>query len=491
MNKPVLRKRFVDVGATNYNSDNFQNFLFQELEFGVNGVPINFFKCDFRGSSFINVRFKKSNFDRSDFINSYLSDTTFSECYFGTDFSNTLFNRVQFVNNEHDTCTYSNSKFLNCLFDHEHIIASTLRSSTFAACTFLNCKFEQNTLDEIAFENCVIKTLSFSDMGAYNLSFENCELENIVVDPDYLGSYLFKNSSFNGLIYEYRGHEINLTGSLAKDYLTLSIFYLENQRYFESLNTHILHSFLAEKVPIDMNFVESIFLAIKQYPHGIGKYDQMDRAIKLLIFYIGSDVMAIESTMKIVSLIENLKIEFDNLNDRLRFNSNLFLLKENVEHYLFESRELKGVQGDKMLYVEFQIDQEDFSFFQEELDSFFHAVSVELAITQTNQTYTIVGSRKGSLIVEVVAISIGVYTLARIARGILGVVHQIIMDYRIKTKALNLLGQPEKLIELEKSVKIANKILSRPSDELITKSGSLVRLLKAFHIFPNTMFKGE
>jgi uncharacterized protein YjbI with pentapeptide repeats len=491
MDLPILNKTFFDTGNALREQENFQHFLFKDLNFKNRKEPISFFRSDFRGVKIENVQFYKNNFDRADFINSYITNTTFDNCFFGTDFLNVIFHKVEFRNNMEDTCSFHNCSFVDCAFESETVINTSNRNSTYSNCHFSNCNWEKNSFEDIHYIQTSFKNISFAEMCAYNLDFTGCNFENTSVDPDYLGSYLIKKTELKDLNYIYRGQGISLTGKIEADLETLSRFYFSNHRYYEAFNTVLLYSHYNKFKESISGFFERILHLITQDKHYLRRTEQLNRLIRILIFYSDSALIPSKDFYLIIGIMENFSIPFESINDKILYQNNLQLLKETVQTNIFELG-IWDFDSVGITYAEIEIDEDDFALFKTNLAGFYDSLIEEYGITDFGTGYEILGTRKGSLIVEIAGVAVGIYGLATIAKSILAKVMEIKMEYLITHKNIELLVSDnfKDMKEWEKKVIIARKIQEKPSDELFKKAGPLIKLMKSFHIFPNAFFKG-
>lgn len=489
MTLPIKDKLFADTGNSDQGERNFQHFLFKDLDFTGRSEPISFFRSDFRGVKVDNVKFYKNNFDRADFLNAYVLNSTFLDCFFGTDFTNVIFNNVKFVGNKEDTCAYYNCKFINCLFEEETIINTTNRNSTYVSCIFNNCTFKQNSFEDLHYSTSSFDSVSFADMGAYNLDFTSCNFNQTIVDPDYLGSYLIKDSDIKGLEYRYRGKVLTFTGEIVDDLRMLSIFYLENQRFYESLNSILIANQISNTEVHITSLFEKVIELINEDTHELRRNQQFEKIITMLVFYSDSKIISPENLFFIIGLLHGDQIKFNSLADRLKYRSNLQLLEDTVKSNLLELG-IWNFDPKQIIYSEFEINEEDFEVFKTEISGFIAAIENEYGFDH-NISFEIVGTRKGSLIVEIVQYAISAFCLATIAKSLISKIIEIKMEYKISEKTIMLLetGSMDDIKNWEKKAEIARRIQKKPSDEIYKKANPLLKLIKSFNIFPNTFFK--
>jgi uncharacterized protein YjbI with pentapeptide repeats len=491
MDTPSQFQVFTDTGETSREKENFQNYLFKDIDYRNKPVAVSFRRSDFRAVKMQNMHFFKNNFDRADFVNAYLKETTFDECNFGTDFFNTVFEKCTFKGNNFDTSTLNNNRYFDCCFENEHILNTTNRQAFYSNCTFKNCIYEMNSFEDINFDNCIFENINFAEMGAYNFSFTSCSFKNFTVDPDYLGSYLFKHSPLEQTQFMYRGDGLALNNNLIEDLKTLSIFYLQSSRLFEAFNMTLLYRQYSKQELSILGYLDNILDQIGTDKHDLRKFDQINRIIKAIIFYANSTVISIEETFYIIGQFENKRISFDNMHDQLQYVNNIYFLKQNIESILFETGDLSHVNPLSEIYCEITIEESSYEEFKTMMSEYLNSISSNYGIPELNN-YKILGTRKGSLIVEIIGYATGIYVLITILKSIFVRTLEIKVEYTIYKKTHQLLEENNrKLKDLETDVNIARRILSTPSDEILTKARPLSLLMKNFSVFPNALVKGK
>ena len=85
-----------------YTCRNLSYIKFKDIDFSIY-KPISFFRSDFRGSRFENIKFQNNYFDRADFIGS-----TFINC--------------QFINVNFGACEMKSCFFVDSVFEHLNVI---------------------------------------------------------------------------------------------------------------------------------------------------------------------------------------------------------------------------------------------------------------------------------------------------------------------------------------------------------------------------------
>jgi len=487
MTELTKAKHFADNGETDRSGENFQNQIFANIDFKNRPEPISFFRSDFRAVKMDHMKFYYNNFDRADIVNGHIADSTFNGCKWGTDFINSVFTQSVFTGNLMDTCTIHKCYYKSCTFENERIINTSNRESSYSRCNFNNCSYEMNSFNDLNYSKCSFRSVNFANMGAYDLNFDKCNFKDVVMDPDYFGSYLFKDTAITDIKFAYRGKEFKLAGDMHEDLQSLALFYLENARYYEAFNTTLLFRHFA-KVPVSIiNYFETLFGLINGETNSIIKQEQIIRIVKTLIFYTNSDVLSPDELFYFIGYLKDIKIEFFSLTDKLMFFNHIDLLAKTVEAYLLDFPPSNIKEDFRQIYAEIQIDEENFDEFKIALDGFFREFMIESGLSEESG-YQIVGTRKGSLIFELVGYAVGLYTLATILKSTVSKFFEIRVEYSIALKAQKLINEDVKTIEdLKKVAPVARKILATPSDEIFKKAKPLTNLMKQFHLFPNAL----
>lgn len=480
-------KHFTDTGESDRSGENFQNQIFANIDFRQRHEPISFFRADFRAVKMDHMQFYFNNFDRADIVNGYITDSAFDACNWGTDFLNTVFMNTTFKGNNMDTCTIHKCYYKSCTFDNERIINTTNRESTYSHCTFSRCTFEMNSFNDLNFEKCNFKSINFANMGAYDLSFDKCHFKDVVMDPNYFGSYLFKNTRLEDVQFAYRGKEFRLSGNIYEDLQSLAVFYLENGRFYEAFNTTLLFRAFANAPVFIIGYFETLIGLISGETNAIIKQEQIIRIIRILIFYADSDELKPEELFYFIGYLKDIKMDFFSLSDKLSFFSQVDLLAKTVEAHLLDFKPSRIKEDFRIIYAEIQIDEADSIKFRDALNGFFLQYMAEIGYSD-EVGYEIIGSRKGSLVFEIVGYAVGLYALATVLKSTVSKFFEITIEYSLTVKAKKLIEQDVHTIDdLQKIAPVIRKAMAPPSDEIFKKAKPLAGLMKQFHLFPNAL----
>lgn len=344
-----------------------------------------------------------------------------------------------------------------------------------------------NSFNDLNFIKCSFKSIDFANMGAYDLTFDGCHLKAVTMDPDYFGSYLFKNTHIDNIEFTYRSKEFRLSGSFFDDLQSLAIFYLEHGRYYEAFNTTLLFRHFA-KVPVSIfSYFEKLIGLIKEESNNLIKQEQINRIIKILIFYTNSELLKPDELFYFVGWLKELKLDFFTLSERLSFLNNIDLLSKTIEAYLFDFKPTSIKDDFRPIYAEIQIAEADLGEFEIALNDFFNEFMSENELPEQSG-YHILGTRKGSLIVELIGYAIGLYVLATILKSTVSKFFEIKIEYSLTIKAQKLIREDINTTDdLTKIAPLIRKTMAPPSDEIFKKAKPLANLMKQFHLFPNAL----
>jgi uncharacterized protein YjbI with pentapeptide repeats len=488
MDELSVPKLFVDNGNSSRKFENFQNFIFKNLDFKNSKEPISFFRSDFRGTTITKVHFWKNSFERCDFINAYVTDSTFEQCHFRTDFTNIIFERVIFNTNFQDTCAFYNCIFLNCVFQNERITETVTRNCEYNDCEIKECSFDKNAFDDITFFKTSLQNISLADMGAINLTFDQCSLENVSLDPDYMGSYLIKHTSIAAIKYEYRGHEIPLSGELIEDFRTLSIFFTRERRYYEAFNLIILFNFYSKSDSSLSAFFKQIVEAINSDPHVLRHIEQLNRCVTIIKFYGTSGIINAKDSFYMIGLLKSTDVSNIRMKDKVSFERSLYDLEISLQSIFMHPWIWNSIDPFSLVTAEVQIDDDSFDLFKENYNDYLNQLLADFGESNMTAEFQVLSVRKGSLIVEFISYAMAIYGLARIIKAIFSEIYSIKLEFEIQKKTIKLISESDAKnpLLLQKNVLKAREIINKPSDDLLKNSGKLSALLKRFKIYTNT-----
>lgn len=475
--------RFQPTASLDRSNESFQGVLFMDLDFLQAQQPISFVRGDFRRAKIDNVHFWKSDFDRADFIDAFVRLSGFESCQFGTDFLNTYFDGVHFSRNHSDTCTITDCVYENCTFLGETIINSTLSACRYKNCVFDSCDLRMNTADSLAFSKCTFRNVDFSNMTAVNFQFADCQFENVRLDPDYLGTYLFKGSAPDNIHLTYRGESLQLNAEYLSSLEVLMDSYATATRYYEVFNCAVLYNYLAQRGKTLLPLFRGVIHSINGEPAFIRKHSA-ERIIGLLSFYADSPAIDTNELFALVTALDDIALEEISLVDRLQIESKVSFLKNWIQAILLQWQSPRPPEAGR-LYFEVTIEESDRSKVKVFLKGFFEGQANEAA------DVVVLGERHGSLILECVGHGAAVFSLAICLREISSTLVRIVLEFQLSAKYIRLLRDASTVKDVGKIHREIRPLLNPPSARSYENARKLAECLKELRIFSESAVKGD
>ncbi len=497
MSQLVSKQKFYNTGNIKRVKENFQGYLFEEINLLKDKEPISFFRSDFRGSKFLNSTFYKNNFSRADLIDSIIISTRFKECLFQhTELYNSFFERSVIDNSIFKSVTCSRLYFQNCEIEEAKFHDATIKDTNFKDCKLHTSKFTKSSLDEIKFEECDIRDVDFSNMTAINLYFSNCSFQNLIIDADYLGSYFFKGNYLDKIKLKYRGKLINLKMQKHEIIDNLLRICLENRRYYEAINLFIQRNVLLnEKVSI-YELTKKILQQLLNEENFLIRSYQLEKIFRIFEFYYNSDCLILDDYFKFIAFFDSFPTQTLSLDEQLLISNYTQNIKNLFDVYELNN-EFINTSNANLGFIEITVSNENEQYFIKELDKFL-ANFISPSLTPSD-VYIIAGKRKGSVVYEIVIYATVALWLLNILkrgvkqiRGISNTIGHIFVDWSINRKlqleaknALNI----EKLNEI-KAVQIISEQAIKDSAVPLSKAQELLSLIEGAKYFPNTFSNG-
>jgi uncharacterized protein YjbI with pentapeptide repeats len=457
--------------------------LFADLDFLQAQQPISFFRGDFRRAKIDNVRFWKSDFDRAGFIDAFIRLSRFENCRFGTDFLNTYFDGVHFSYNDSDTCTITDCVYENCTFSGETIINSTLSACRYKNCVFDSCDLRMNTADTLAFTKCTFRNVDFSNMTATNFQFADCRFENVRLDPDYLGTYLFKGSAPDNIHLTSRGETLQLNAGYLSSLEVLMDSYATATRYYEVFNCAVLYNYLAQQGKTLLPLFRWVIHSINSEPPFIRKHS-VERTIGLLSFYADSPAIATNELFALVVALDDIALEEISLVDRLQIESKVSFLKNWIQAILLQWQSPRPPEAEA-LYFEVTIEESDRVKVKTLLEGFFEDQAIEAV------GVVVLGERRGSLILECIGHGATVFALAICMREISSTLVRIVLEFQLSAKYVGLLRDASTVKDVARLHKEIRPLLTPPSARSYENARKLAECVKELRIFSESAVKGD
>jgi uncharacterized protein YjbI with pentapeptide repeats len=475
--------RFQPTASLDRSNESFQGLLFLDLDFREAQQPISFVRGDFRRAKIDNVRFWKSNFDRADFIDAFVRASGFESCAFGSDFLNTYFDGVHFSHNDSDTCTLTDCVYENCTFSSETIVNSTLSACRYKNCIFDSCDLRMNTADTLIFTKCTFRNIDFSNMTAVNFQFADCRFENVRLDPDYLGTYLFKGSAPDNINLTYRGEIVQLNAQYLSSLEVLMDSYANATRYYEVFNCAVLYNYLAQRGKTLLPLFRGVIHSINSEPAFIRKHSA-DRIIALISFYADSPAIPTNELFTLVAALGDIALDDIPLVDRLQIESKMSFLKNWIQAILLQWQSPRPPEGEAV-YFELTIEESDRPKVEVLLKGFFEG-QADGAVG-----LMVVGERRGSLVLECVGHAAAVFSLAICLREISSTLIRIVLEFQLSAKYVGLLRDASTAKEVARLHKDIRPLLTPPSGRSYEYARKLAECVKELRIFGESAVQGD
>ncbi len=300
MNNDIVKLNiFINDANSVRDKENLSYTLFKNEDLFCGNIGISFFRCDFRGSKFVNCNFFRNNLDRADFVSCMFQNVNFKNTKIAAcEIKNCYFSNVIFADkNYYDNTSIQECTFINCKFMSEQFLVN-MKNCKFIDCTFSYCNFERSTTEKIYFENCDIYNTDLATMHAERHIFKECSLKNVYIGIDYIFGYLFCNTNIEGMIVLYHGEEVCLDdGQIFAKYIK-SLWI--QQRYYEFINANVIYRYydcvpkaLKKSLELSKNKVDSI--------RELDISDILDS----LCFYIENNILPYNSFVEIMNIIDN------------------------------------------------------------------------------------------------------------------------------------------------------------------------------------------
>lgn len=494
---------FSDDGNNKREKENFQGFLFNKLDMSERTVPISFYRSDFRGAKFQDVTFSGNNFSNSDFIDSSVINTTFDNSQFKyAEIYNSYFEKTSFSKSTFSSTSLIKLVYKNCIIENTKFDVNTFRECKFSNCKFIDSTFEKNSMDDIEFEKTTFKNIDLSNMTAINLFFSDCKFENVVIDADYLGSYFFKGKFFENLKLKYRGKVFDLDISQSDLLNNLFKILLERGRYYEAINIVIQKNLLYEEKKSIFSLIKMASEQLFKEKSQLKRTYQFDKIFRLLEYYLNTGYVSLSDYFMIIGYFEKLELSKLEFFEQISFLEKLSRLKMLLEKMDLALNFIESTAGHDHVLMEITINEAD----QKKFEKYFEVTMKDIGkkLSVKGVPYQIVGSRKGSLIYEIVGYSGAALVFMKILLSLVKVTRQTLhesihlaIDYRMDSKALSLSkkisgrDQLKKMKEIKEYQLISKKNIGKTSDVASEDVEKLLPLIKSAVIYPNALTKGK
>lgn len=426
-----------------YTCRDFSYTQYIDIDFSLY-KPISFFRSDFRGSRFENIKFQNNNFDRCDFI-----ATTFKNCQFtNVDFGACEIKACFFINCAFEKCIFNNTSiqesiFEKCIFNKQHILVN-MKNCEMKQSQINNCSFERSTTEKIEFESCVIKNTDFATMHAECHKFIDCKLNDVKLDVSYVFGYLLCNTSIEDFKVLYRGKEVKLNSQEE------AVKFLEESRTYELINIFFIYKGFDRIPPLLDRIIKHLY----------SNYNPATKAdisniFEALIFYATHDIMPYSCFVDCLDCINSITLPKLNLKDELLFIG----YKEKLNHIIFD-----GLYGNK--FIESSSNQKAILILHINSDDYNEALKIsDDFLAELYEKCNLIGewqlveSCRGSWILTFVISAMIIVMLPKIIKNYYNLISEIQIKSSLKKKILKKADCPRLTTnEMEQLVDIVDKL---------------------------------
>lgn len=304
---PAELYKFVDDGRGDRSKESFQGVSFDKIN-QLKSAPISFFRSDFRKARIADCVFVKSNFSRCDFIASIFENSRFLECDFLTSsMMNCVFRKCIFERNKHFNPDLIRCRLSECDFLSQRMERAAWRDTVFSNCRFVACSLAKSSLLGMEFDNCDLSKLNLARISAQDIHFCGGNLHGVVFDPDYLGTYTFKNVSLENVRFEYRSLKIDFSISRPEDFLALGEHLVSQQRWSEAFNVFALlaqlHGRQSQHISLE-NRWERCFTAALDLNIPADAAENVRRLFRLATHYLDVGMMTVSGSLSLLGKVE-------------------------------------------------------------------------------------------------------------------------------------------------------------------------------------------
>lgn len=427
----------------NYTCRDLSYTKYMDIDFSLY-KPISFFRSDFRGSRFENIKFKNNNFDRCDFIAS-----TFMNCQFtNVDFGACEIKACFFINCTFEKCIYDNtsiqeSMFEKCIFNEQHILVN-MKNCEMKHSQISNCTFERSTTEKIEFESCRIENTDFATMHAECHKFIDCKLNNVKLDVSYVFGYLLCNTSIKDFKVLYRGKEVKL------DSKEEAIKFLEESRTYELINLLFIYRGF-DKIP---QLLDQIIRHLYSNYNPAAK-SELVNIFEALIFYTTHDIIPYSCFIGCLECVNSIVLPILNLKDELLFIGYKEKLNHIMSDGLYGEKFIQSSCNEKAILI-LHINSDDYGEAIEISNNFLAKLYKKCNLIEK---WELIESHKGSWILTFAISAMIMTMLPKIIKNYYNLISEIQIKSSLKKKILKKIDSPRLTTdEMEQLVDIVGQL---------------------------------
>lgn len=394
MNELVNYKKYEFNGSFHREKEDFTYTLFIDYDFSTDKQSTSFFRSDFRGARFENIKFHKNNFDRADFISCSFINTTFFDVNIAAcEMKNCYYENVKFCKNHYNNTSIQECVFNNCIFEDEKILVN-MKNCQFIDCIFKNLTFERSTTESIIFKTCEIFNTDFANMHAERFKFISCILEEVQIDVCYIYGYLFYNTNLIDIKIIYMGETLDFTEDNLLYKFAAKLW--GRARYYEFINAYIIFGHINNVKPL---LEKAFFNLIKENTpqRNLEIYNILD----MMQFYISNNIFNFSTTKSILEFLETLNISALTFEEKVTYMSQLEKIKAFFSDTQYNLDFIMSAQDD-ISFVTFYCNSSDYNNVFKCVSQIIKQVYDSLNL---NMEYTLIDAQQGSWILTFVVIS--------------------------------------------------------------------------------------
>ncbi|MDR0442010.1 MAG: pentapeptide repeat-containing protein [Treponema sp.] len=386
MNEISKAKTFMDTGSYQREKEDLTYHIFRDLNFLESKRHISFFRTDFRGSNFINVKFYRNNFDRADFISCSIRNCSFDSVDFGgCEIKNCYFEEIVFKNNKYDGTAIHQSSFIDCQFSDEQFLL-TMYDCKFINCSFCGCRYERSSTEKLEFIGCQIFDTDLATMHAEGHTFISCKLNNVCLGSYYVFGYLLYNTKLDDVDFLYHGEKVSfdVIEGLYKKLLSES-------RHFEFINATVI---LKNLYGISDTIIKAIdrlrSFEIIQFRH-----TELSNILTAICFYIRYSMLPFDELVKILDYLDRFNWQQFTFEETLGLLSKIEMIKHimSAGEYQLSPEFISTIPYNGFALISFQCNTDDF---EEAVAVANSLIENSLRYTYIPELYCLLDQKKGS-----------------------------------------------------------------------------------------------
>jgi uncharacterized protein YjbI with pentapeptide repeats len=351
MNEIEKIRTFVDTGSYQREKEDLSYHVFNDMNFYESKRHISFFRSDFRGSSFFNVKFYRNNLDRADFISCNFRSCSFDSTDFGgCEIKNCYFEDAAFKGNKYNGTALYQCTFVNCNFCDEQFLI-TMYECKFIDCSFANCGFEQSSTEKLEFLRCKITDTNFATMHAERHTFISCKLEGVCLGISYVFGYLFCDTNIEVTDFLYRGEKVFINNSYEKLY--------SESRYFEYINAKVINKKLDNISNIIIDSIEHLCLnKIVQF-----RQTELNSILEAIFFYFRYSILPFRELTNLLDFLDQFNWQQFTFEETLNYLGKVEMIKHimSTGEYQLNSTFINTIPRDDFALVSIMCETDNYN----------------------------------------------------------------------------------------------------------------------------------